>query len=132
MKLKQILLGVAVGLIIVVLIQFYPVWQHWIAYETGSSNTQGTAHDYNYWSGFGSVFPWSMGTLGSLITLIWVHTKKANCHTHKCLRIGSYPVGDYKVCKKHHLEVTGTHPTVEHIQHHYVRHCKSKSIGTNP
>jgi hypothetical protein len=121
MKSKQILLGLVIGAIVVALIQFYPDWQHWIAYETGSANTSSSPPNYDYWSGFGSVFPWSMGTLGSLLALIWVHTKKANCHTHKCLRIGSYPVGDYKVCKKHHFEATGSHPTIEHIREHYQR-----------
>jgi hypothetical protein len=108
-----VITGIAVA---VVLALFYPGWQHWIALHTGSLNNSSTPPNYNYWSGFGSVFPWSMGVVTGLWVYVWQHTKKSNCHTHGCWRIGSYPVGDYRVCKKCHLEVKGTHPTIEHLR----------------
>lgn len=69
-------------------------------------DTQGSV-EYAYFSGFGA---WLSSTLGlSTIFLTLWHT--LNCHVGGCLLIGRYPVagGDYKVCRKHHREITG-HP----------------------
>ena len=98
---------------------WYGSWQHWLAHQTGSINTPGTAPNYNYWSGFGSVFPWSMGILAAITLGVYHGWRHKNCHTHKCWRIGSYPVagGDYKVCRKCHKDITGhtDHLTVEKL-----------------
>jgi hypothetical protein len=112
----SILVALLTVALIVSAVYFYHEWQHWLAANTGSENNSSTPPDYNYWSGFGSVFPWSMGILAALLNNGYQAAKRSNCHTHRCWRIGSYPIGDYRVCKKHHFEVKGTHPTVEHLQ----------------
>jgi hypothetical protein len=119
-------IAVVVAVAVVALIAFYPVWQHWAAVRTGSSNTPGTPPNYNYWSGFGSVFPWEVGFIIGTLTFAYQHGKKTNCHTHGCWRIGSYPVDNYRVCKRCHYRVTGTHPTVEHLQG---RHAASFEVA---
>jgi hypothetical protein len=87
---------------------WYGSWQHWLAHQTGSLNTTGTPPNYNYWSGFGSVFPWSMGILATLMIGVYHGWRHKNCHTHGCWRIGSFPVaGGYRVCRKCHSSITG-------------------------
>lgn len=115
-KLKVLIWPALTTLLTAVLIVFYSGWQHWLAVHTGSLNTSGTPPNYNYWSGFGSVFPWSLGILAGLWTYVYQHTRVINCHTHGCWRLGSYPVGSYKVCKRCHKRVTGKHPTIEHLR----------------
>lgn len=107
-------------------IQDYAIWQHWIATHTGSYNTPGTPPGYNYWSAFGSVFPWSMGLIAAVLQHSYLIARKNNCHTHGCWRVGSLPVGDYRVCRKHHLEVTGKHPTISHLRAHHQLHIRAK------
>lgn len=113
-------------LVCAALVSTYNYWQDWIAQETGSRNTPGTSPNYNYWSGFGSVFPWSMGIIAALVHNGYVNARKSNCHTHGCWRIGSLPVGDYKVCKRCHLLSTGTRVTIEHLQEHHLLHHRAK------
>lgn len=119
-RLKTIALTLLTAGIAVILtvsaVYFYHVWQHWLAVRTGSLNTSGTPPNYNYWSGFGAVFPWEAGMLAAVWAWVYQHSKHANCHTHGCWRLGSYPVEDYKVCKKCHYKVKGTHPTIEHLR----------------
>ena len=103
----------------IALVAFYKYWQSWAAYETGSRNSSGTPPNYNYWSGFGSVFPWGMGALVILARLTYQHAKATNCHTHGCWRIGSLPVGQYKTCRKHHAESTGAKVDIEHLKVHH-------------
>lgn len=106
-----------VGLLTVVILALtYHLWQPWVALHTGSQNNSSTPPNYNYWSGFGSVFPWSMGVFTGIWTSVYQKSRKENCHAHGCWRIGSYPVEDYRVCKKHHNEVKGTHPTIEYLK----------------
>ena len=38
----------------------------------------------------------------SLVGGLWSHYKRINCHVHRCLRIGRFAVGEYKVCHVHH------------------------------
>jgi hypothetical protein len=123
---RKILLWVLAFIVLtaacVALAATYRYWQSWLAYETGSANSSSVVPNYNYWSGFGSVFPWSMDTAVALWIIAWHHIKARNCHVHGCLRIGSLPVGDppYLVCKKHHWEVTGAKIDVQHLKviHH--------------
>ena len=103
----------------VLLIVFYHDYQHWVALHTGSLNTDGTPPNYNYWSGFGSVFPWEVGFFAGVWAGVLQRSRRATCHQHGCWRAGNYPVGSYRVCKKHHMEVTGSHPTTEWLQGHY-------------
>ena len=109
-------LALVVAAVVVALIVFYGDWQPWVAVHTGSAGGQEAGGYYAYWSGFGGVFPWSVGIIAGVVTYAYQYGKRVNCHTHGCLRIGSYPVDTYRVCKKHHFEVKGTHPTIGHLQ----------------
>jgi hypothetical protein len=115
-RLRAAGIAVVVAAAAVVLIATYHRWQPWMAVHTGSAAGQESGSAYAYWSGFGSVFPWEVGFILGTLTFAYQHGKKVNCHTHKCWRIGSYPVDDYKVCKRCHHLITGTHPTIEHLQ----------------
>jgi hypothetical protein len=90
---------------------------YWLQFHTGTINEAGPY--YGFFSGFGSdlgEYVIATSVLGGLYHAV----KKNNCHTHGCLRIGSYPTKDgYKVCKPCHFEIEGTHPTIEHLK---VRH----------
>lgn len=92
---------------------------HWLAWYTGSYNTPGIAHDYNFWSGFGS----DLGEVTLLSVLLtfgaaWYH--KHNCHTENCWRIGLHQIvgGTYTVCRRCHNKITG-HPhrklSIDHL-----------------
>jgi hypothetical protein len=86
-------------------------------------DTQGSV-EYAYFSGFGA---WLSSTLGltTIIATMWHHL---NCHVTDCLRVGKFPVagGQYKVCGRHHGEITGRpHRNltagalrVLHLEHH--------------
>jgi uncharacterized membrane protein len=100
----------------------YHFWQGWATHWTGADDTAGPI--YGYWSGFGSVFPWSLNTLVALWVIIWHHVRKTNCHVHRCWRIGSYPAGQYTVCKRHSREIVGL-PTVQHIRLHHLLHVRA-------
>lgn len=110
------------------LVAYYRYWQSWASYETGSRNTAGTPPNYNYWSGFGSVFPWGMGILTGMWTRVYQNARSRNCHTHGCWRLGSYPVGDYTVCKRHHREVTGAKVDVAHLKVHHHLHRRKRLL----
>jgi hypothetical protein len=96
----------------------------WVLHISGADDVAGP--EYGWWSGFGSVFPWSMGILAG----IWTHTVqnawRNKCHTHGCWRIGTLPVGDYKVCRKCHLKATGAHVTIEHLKVHHHIHNRAR------
>jgi hypothetical protein len=96
------LLVVAVAIALTV--YYYATWQHWLAYATGSYNTQGVAHNYNAFSGSLSDVG-QLTLVASLVAstiLLWrVHT----CHGYWwCWRHGHYNLEGtpYKVCAKHH------------------------------
>ena len=130
--LAPVLVAVAVVFLTVASVYFYHTWQHWLAYETGSQNNSSTPPNYNYWSGFGSVFPWEIGFVAGIWTGVYQRSKRANCHTHGCWRLGSLPAGDgslYKVCKRCHYRITGTHPTIEHFRRGHHGRLGSHSSG---
>lgn len=102
---------------IVTAIWMYHNWQGWATHYTGADDTSGPI--YGYWSGFGSVFPWSLDTVVALWVIIYHHVKANNCHVHRCWHVGSLPAGQYKVCKRHHEEIVGEKPTVESIRRHH-------------
>lgn len=95
----------------------YHDWQAWATHYTGADDTAGPI--YGYWSGFGSVFPWSLDTVVALWVIVWHHYKRMQCHEEKCWRIGTLPVGQYTVCKRHHHEATGDRLTIEHLRFHH-------------
>jgi hypothetical protein len=123
-------LGVVVAVaVLTVLVEDVAPIHNWVLHVSGADDVSGP--EYGWWSGFGSVFPWSMGILVG----IWTHTIKMalknNCHTHGCWRDGSYPVGDYKVCKRCHFKITGGHPTIESLKvhHHFAQRKRLRDAG---
>lgn len=96
---------------------FYHGMDHGIGIDTQ------TSLEYAFFSGFGAWLSSTLGLSGIIAALI----HHVNCHADGCWRIGKFPVagGQYKVCGKHHREVTG-HPrklTIEflrqlHLEHH--------------
>lgn len=93
----------------------WALWYHGMAHLIGidSQSTQ----FYAFYSGFGTWILAAAGYTGIIITLV----HHLNCHVDGCLRVGKFPVADgqYKVCGKHHREVTG-HPkklTVDFLHH---------------
>ena len=72
-----------------------------LSQETGTSDS--ASRSYDYWSGFGSVFPWSLAILGGIAGLFHKH----NCHVKGCWRIGKFDIDGtpYTVCPKHHPDV---------------------------
>jgi hypothetical protein len=55
-----------------------------------------------------------VGALGAGVRWARSHT----CHVHKCLRIGRYNAGQYKVCWKHH---PSDDPPVRHVTTAHIR-----------
>lgn len=83
---------------------YYHVWQHWLAYETGSYNTPGVAHNYNSFSG-------SLSDVGEYTVAAGMFTNasvvwRANtCHMHWwCWRHAAHPLEgtSFKLCHVHH------------------------------
>jgi hypothetical protein len=134
------LLAVAVGVLLVIFWRHGPAGdaglQHWLAVHTGTNycapgmgaGALRTCKAYGYWSGFGSVIPWSVGILGVVITafLSWMH--HVNCHATGCWRKGRFPVagGAYKICLRCHNQMHGRDDsapvTIGHIREHHERH----------
>jgi hypothetical protein len=89
---------------IALMVYYYATWQHWLAYATGSYNTQGVAHNYNAFSG--SISDISLLTIAaSLLTSSFVLWRAHTCHRYWwCWHHGHFFLGDtpYKVCAKHH------------------------------
>ena len=68
-----------------------------LSQETGTSSEGSRA--YAYWSGFGSVFPWSLG-IAAAIVATWRHK---NCHARWCPLLGHPIEGThYLACHIHH------------------------------
>lgn len=113
--------------LIVFAVQYYTTWQHWLAYATGSYNTPGVAHNYNSFSG--SLSDVGEITLATAALGILYHIlKRNNCHTHGCWRIGRLPVGDYRVCKRHHHEATGAKVDMDHLQFIHRLHQRKRLL----
>jgi hypothetical protein len=72
-----------------------------------------TSDNYCFWSGVGPCLVTL--TLGSgVLVTIWRHL---NCHADRCPKLGRFPVagGRFKVCRRHHGEVTGHHRLPIHV-----------------
>lgn len=95
--------------------------QHWLAIQTGTTycGSKDTAERYCYWSGFGSVFPWSLLALGGVFTAVWAIVRKHNCHEPGCWRVGRVHVDDRGTisCFHHHPEGKPERGHI-HRQHH--------------
>lgn len=76
--------------------------QHWISYNTGSYNIPGTAHNYNFFSGFGSDLS-EVTLFFAAVSLILHLYRVHNCEVTGCMRIGRHDTAaGHTVCRKHH------------------------------
>jgi hypothetical protein len=119
---RWLLLGSAV-----IAIAAFALWwdnggQGWLAIHTGTRNEPGVY--YAYWSGFGSVIPWSLLALGGVVGVLIAFLRKVNCHERGCPLIGRFPIagGNFHYCGKHHPDWKGKHPTREWILHRHEEH----------
>jgi hypothetical protein len=102
--------------------------QHWLAIQTGTCPLQGSCDagagpHYGYWSGFGSVFPWSMTILSGIAAGLAVHWHHINCHEPGCWRIGRVHVDDRGTlsCFRHYPE---GRPAKGHIHRMHAAHLE--------
>jgi hypothetical protein len=93
-----------IALLTALTVYYYETWQHWLAFATGSYNTQGAPHNYNAFSGsLSDVGEITIATSFAASTIIlWrAHT----CHRYWwCWRHGHFNLDGtpYKLCSKHH------------------------------
>lgn len=95
-------------------------------------DTQASA-EYAFFSGFGA---WLSSTLGlsAIVVTLWSHL---GCHVDLCARLGRFHVAGeiYRVCRKHHAEITGHHGalSVRHLrEHHRVHLDRQRTIADDP
>jgi hypothetical protein len=113
--------------------------QAWLAGWTGTDNcpapvTYACVH-YGFWSGFGSVIPWALFSMGGIITGAWVGIRKVNCHEKGCPRVGRYPDagGAFHYCGKHHPGWEGKHPSPAHrLEMHHLHHAAAVAQAQPP
>lgn len=101
-----------------ILIHFW--W--WFQNQTGTNITpaqisHGGSHQYNFWSGWGSV--WILPviiTLGHYLVDRFTHV----CHVPGCYRKGKHPMakGKYIVCGKHHPDVPKSRSYLHMVKDH--------------
>jgi hypothetical protein len=111
--------------------------QHWLAIHTGTDYCQvpprllTVCRAYNYHSGFGSVYPWVLLTMGGIFGFLIAHLRLWNCHETGCPRLGIYPVagGAFRYCGKHHPDWQGKHPSREHIHLMHTRHKAAAKLA---
>jgi hypothetical protein len=126
------------AIVVILFVWFYTLGgQHWLAIQTGTDYCVNLPPKYNevcqrygFWSGFGSVIPWSLLSLGGLLSIFIAQIRHINCHEKGCVWIGRYPIagGEFKYCGKHHPDWKGKHPTREHIICRHEIH-KAQHIG---
>jgi hypothetical protein len=99
--------------------------QAWMATFTGTdycvnlpAKYQDVCKHYGFWSGFGSVIPWSLFTLGGVFGGLALALRHTNCHVKGCWRLGKHQIagGEFKVCTKHNPNIEQKHVTFEHIK----------------
>jgi hypothetical protein len=101
-----LLLAAAIAYLVI----WYSQWQHWLSHGTGSYDTPGVAHHYNFFSGFGSdLGQYTIVTaLISNVVVVWrAHT----CQRYWwCWRPPAKPLDgtQYKLCALHHPEPVPT------------------------
>ena len=100
--------------------------QTWLALHTGTDYCVNlpprylpVCKAYGFWSGFGSVIPWALFSMGGIFAGLAVGLRKVNCHEPGCPRIGRYPDagGAFHYCGTHHPGWEGKHPSREHRHH---------------
>lgn len=117
-------------LVIAALVYYYPEWQYHVSHYTGSYNCPpagcpgGSAHNYNFWSGFGSdlgEYSIAGGMWGNVVVVWRAHT----CHyTWWCWRHAAHPLEGtgYKLCHVHH-------PDERHgVKHAVRRYQRNKEV----
>lgn len=107
-----VVLALAIGAV------FLGAYWQWViihlSQETGTSNSASRAYDY--WSGFGSIFPWSFGIFigiwGGIIGTVRHH----NCHVKRCWSWKTRPVDGtpYVMCHVHHPDHKGEERNLPH------------------
>jgi hypothetical protein len=112
---RYVLAGLLLAVVLSLGIVFYHQWQHYVSYETGSYNVSGALHNNAAFSGSLSDVS-ELAIIGVLARSSYQHYKATKCHHEGCRRIGLLPVGNYRVCHKHHLEATGTTVTMDHLK----------------
>ncbi len=97
--------------------------QAWFAVQTGTdycvnipARYLSVCKHYGFWSGFGSVVPWALFSMGGIFAGLAVGLRHINCHEPGCLWIGRYADagGAFKYCGTHHPGWQGKHPPKEH------------------
>jgi hypothetical protein len=110
---------IAAILLVASAVWWYHGWQHWISHGTGSYNTPGSPHNYNYNSGFGSIWEPSALTLGGVAFMFYWHHQ---CHVTGCLRYArrTTAAGE-RACWRHHPDrgkvITAAHLLERHLHH---------------
>jgi hypothetical protein len=112
-----VLLPAAVAVAAVI---WYHSWQHWISYGTGSYDTPGVAHHYNFFSGFGSDLGeyTIVASLAGNIAVVW--------RAHTCQRFWwcwRHPAAvlegtQYRLCHRHHPD--GIPGVAEAVRRHHL------------
>lgn len=104
--------------------------QSWMAVHTGVDycpvppNMLQSCKAYAFWSGFGSVIPWTLFSMGGLFAGLIVALRRINCHKRGCWRIGRYPIagGEFKVCGRCQPDWEGKHPPAEYVMSRHEAH----------
>ena len=100
-------------------------WSHawfWLEVHLGIHDLSGPY--YGFWSGFGS----DLGELTIVAAIVGAY-RAANCHVHKCWRIGKHQIagGRFKVCKTHHPDIPDQ-ITAEHISDAHTAHLERVTV----
>ena len=114
----RILAAVAVTAIVTVAITWDLGLQHWLAYNTGSENVPGVAHNYNFPSGIGSIIiPPVLNGL-ALLAVLWWHNQ---CHVDGCYWYArrKTAAGDL-ACWRHHPDRKLTVADIRQRHHLYL------------
>lgn len=81
---------------------------------------------YSFWSGFGSCLAY-FGAIG----MAWRHL---NCHAKGCWRLGRHPIagGKYKVCHRHHPDITSRSMPVDELHAMHADHLAAQATPSTP
>ncbi|HEY2641673.1 MAG TPA: hypothetical protein VGI66_17525 [Streptosporangiaceae bacterium] len=119
MKLGRYLTLLFLIVLVFCTVYFWTAWIRWEAYATGSYNCPksgcpgGVAHNYNFFSGWGSDFIPSIITVLGLAVGYWWHNQ---CHVSGCYWLSlphTTAAGD-KACWRHHPHKRMTHELLLH------------------
>jgi hypothetical protein len=122
-KKSLIVILLLAGLSVVLGIWWHSIIVH-LSQQTGTSDSASRAYDY--WSGFGSVFPWSLGILTGIILAYRHH----NCHSRWCPFLGRPVEGTpYIACPVHHPAHAGNKRGVDMKTIHAHYHKSRKEAG---